>query len=63
MRESYRHQKPGLYQVLPAGKAYHLAWVFTGNEILDHLTIQNGMASALERWLKELNKESTSNRS
>jgi len=61
MREGYRHQKPGLYQVLPAGKRYHLAWIYTGNEILDHLAIQKGMATALERWLKELNKEPTTN--
>lgn len=57
MREGYRHQKPALYQSLPQGKSYHLALVFTGNEILDHLAIQKGIGTALERWLKELSRE------
>ncbi|HSF88731.1 MAG TPA: ribonuclease P protein component [Saprospiraceae bacterium] len=57
MREGYRLQKPGLYANLPEEKRYHLALIYSGTEILDHMVIQKSIIQALERWLKQLIKD------
>jgi ribonuclease P protein component len=57
MREGYRLSKPGLYAALPEGKTYHLALIYSGAEILDFTLIQKSINQALEKWLRELLKE------
>ena len=52
MRESYRLLKPGLYEQIGKGNLYHLAFIFTGNELPELASIQKGIRGALERWLK-----------
>jgi ribonuclease P protein component len=54
MREGYRLNKPQLYEDIPPGRAFHLALIYTGTEILDHATIQKGIIESLKRWLKSL---------
>lgn len=53
MRENYRLNKPEVYSSLPAGKSYHLAWIYSSDEMLDFITIQKGISAALERWIKK----------
>jgi ribonuclease P protein component len=53
MKENYRLNKPGIYSSLPAGKSYHLAWIYSSDELLDFITIQKGVTTALERWMKK----------
>ncbi len=57
MREGYRMNKPGLYLTLPPGRCFHLSLIYSGTEISDHAVIQKGITLALERWLKELEKD------
>lgn len=59
MREGYRLSKPGLYASLPQGKTYHLSLIYSGTEILDFALIQKSITQALEKWLKELTKETS----
>ncbi|MEP6646830.1 MAG: ribonuclease P protein component [Saprospiraceae bacterium] len=57
MKESYRLIKPALFEMLPAKKSFHLALLYTGNELLDFVTIQKSLATALERWTKKCQQE------
>lgn len=51
MRECYRLRKPALYERLAEGLHYHLAILFTGNELPDYALIQKRLHAALDRWL------------
>lgn len=57
MREGYRLSKPWLYSTLPSGQGFHLSLIYSGTEISDHAVIQKSIIAALERWLKELQKD------
>ena len=57
MREGYRLSKPWLYTALPPGQCFHLSLIYSGTEISDHAVIQKSITLALERWLKELEKD------
>lgn len=57
MREGYRLSKPWLYSALPPGKCFHLSLIYAGTEISDHAVIQKSITLALERWLKELERD------
>ena len=54
MREGYRLYKPTLYTLLPQGKFYQLAIIYTGTAILDFTVIQKSITVALERWSKNI---------
>ncbi len=57
MRESYRLLKPELFKSIETKKSYQLGWIYTGNELADFVTIQKSIAAALDRWIKQLPKE------
>ncbi len=57
MRESYRLLKPELFKSIETKKSYQLGWIYTGNELVDFLTIQKSIAAALDRWIKSLPTE------
>ena len=54
MRESYRLLKPGLYEQIGKQNLYHMAFIFTGNELPEFASIQKGIRGALERWSKHI---------
>jgi ribonuclease P protein component len=54
MREGYRLYKPTLYSLLPQGKYYQLALIYTGTEIPDFTVIQKSIITALDRWSKSI---------
>lgn len=55
LREYYRLNRPTLEMQLPAETLFHLAIVYTGNEIPSHDAIQKHCHQALERWLRKIN--------
>ncbi|MEO6132157.1 MAG: ribonuclease P protein component [Saprospiraceae bacterium] len=57
MKESYRLIKPDLLTDIPQQKSYHLAFMYTGSELLDFVVIQKSIAIALERWTKKCQQE------
>jgi len=57
MREGYRLLKPELLANLSLQKAYHLGLIYTGSELLDFITIQKSISTALERWTKKCQQE------
>ncbi len=60
MREAYRLQKPELYAELPEGRAFHLALLYSGTDILEFVEIQKAMMTALKRWYTALAATMTS---
>ncbi len=57
MRESYRLFKPEFYQKIPAGKSYHLGFVYTGSEMPEFQVIQKSLSKALERLITQISQE------
>ena len=57
MREGYRLLKPEVYSIIQPQKSYHLGLVYTGNELLDLITIQKSISIALDRWIKKCQQE------
>lgn len=57
MRESYRLLKPGFFLSLPAGRSFHLGFVYTGNEIIEFHAIQKSLSKALERLVTQIRQE------
>lgn len=51
MREAYRHEKPNVYAAIGEGRHYHLAILFSGQEMPDLTTIHKSLAEALQKWL------------
>lgn len=54
LREGYRLRKPMLYERLAEGRHYHLAILFTGNDMPDYALIQKSLHVALDRWLTKI---------
>jgi ribonuclease P protein component len=57
MREGYRLLKPKFYEDIPDQKAYHLAWIYIGDQMMDFIAIQKSISTALDRWNKKSHKE------
>lgn len=55
MRENYRLRKPELFGHIDPTQRFHLAMLFTGNEMPDFALIQKSISGALDRWLKKIN--------
>jgi ribonuclease P protein component len=54
LRECYRLRKPGLYENIDPTQRFHLALLFTGNEMPDYAQIQKSVHGALDRWLVKI---------
>src|SRR4030095_13009493 len=57
IKENYRLNKPEVYSSLPTGKSYHMAWIYSSDELLDFITIQKSVSTALERWIKKCRQQ------
>ncbi len=56
LKEGYRLYKPTFYSSLPTNKSFHLALIYTGNEILSLDHIQKKIILALENMIIEIAK-------
>ncbi len=57
MREVWRKSKALVYDAVPAGKALHLFWIFSGAELPAYPVVEEAMTKAIGRLVGALQKE------